>query len=457
MGAAPRTAGGRRWARLAAATLAVVVLATSGVAWAAIARYSDKINQLPFGLGGSSVADGNPVTILAVASDDRAGLTRAQKKRLHLGYEDYGRHTDTMMLVHISAAGDAVSVISLPRDTLVTIPEFEGNGKTVAAHRGKLNEAYAVGGPQLMVQTVEQVTGVRIDHYVEVNFAGFLSMVDALGGVEVCLPKATKDQKSGLDLPAGRQTVSGPQALAYVRARYFDPTSDLGRMQRQQKFVAAMADKALSAGTLLNPVKLDAFLSAVSSSLSTDSGLGREQLLDLAGRLQGISPSQIHFTTVPLGTPKRVNGIGDVLTWDRPAAAALFAKINADEPIAPPATGKPKVAPRDVSLQVYNGTDVAGLASKASNELAAVGFTIAGPPTNADEQVGATTVIRYDPAQADAARTVAAALPGATLSAVDGLGATIQVVVGSSYSGATQVRGGSKPNGPRSAADDLCR
>ena len=125
----------RRWARLVAGIAAAVVLATSGVGWAAITRYSGKINQLPFGLSGS-VADGQPVTILFVASDDRAGLSHQQKKKLHLGYQDYGKHTDTMMLVHISAAGDAASVVSLPRDTLVTIPAYTSSGKTRAAHQG---------------------------------------------------------------------------------------------------------------------------------------------------------------------------------------------------------------------------------------------------------------------------------------------------------------------------------
>ena len=450
----------RRWARLVAGIAAAVVLATSGVGWAAITRYSGKINQLPFGLSGS-VADGQPVTILFVASDDRAGLSHQQKKKLHLGYQDYGKHTDTMMLVHISAAGDAASVVSLPRDTLVTIPAYTSSGKTRAAHQGKLNEAYSVGGAELMITTVEDVTHVRIDHYAEVNFAGFLTMVDALGGVEVCLPRATTDKNSGLDLPAGRQTVSGPQALAYVRARYIDPTADLGRMQRQQRFVGAMAAKALSAGTLLNPLKLDSFLSAASSSLTTDAGLGRDELLDLASRLKGISPSAIHFTTVPLGPSKRVPGIGDVLTWDKAAARALFDKLNQDKPIAAPAApGKVSVAPGDIRLKVFNGTATAGLGTKAATDLGAVGFAISGAAANADQPVGATTVIRYDSTLTEPVKTVAAALPGATLEPVPGLGKAIEVVVGSSYAGATRVtvKGAatSGPATPKSAADDLC-
>lgn len=447
----------RRLARLVAGAAAAAVLVTSGVAWGAIARYSDKINQVELGLGSGAVEAGNPVTILMVASDDRTGLSRKDRRRLHVGQGEYGRHTDTMMLVHVSAHGDAVSVVSLPRDTLVTIPRYKGDGKTVAAHQGKINEAFSIGGPELMIETVERVTGVQVDHYVEVNFSGFLAMVDALDGVEVCLPEATKDTKSGLDLPAGRQTINGAQALAYVRARYFDPTSDLGRMQRQQKFVGAMAAKALSAGTLLNPLKLDAFLSAATESLTTDSGLGRDQLLDLAARLNGISPSQIQFVTVPLGAPMRVAGIGDVLTWDEGAAKALFQKINDDQPLSTPST-KVKIAPSEIRLSVLNGTDVAGLGAQASQDLAAVGFKVQGAATNATEPVGEATVVRYDPAQQTAARTVAAALPGATLQQVEGLGRTLQVVVGTSYDGATKVTvKNSGSEAPRTAADNICK
>jgi LCP family protein required for cell wall assembly len=447
-----------RRTRLAAAVVAVAVLAVSAVGWAAVARYSGKINQLELGLAGSSVSDGQPVTMLVVASDDRTGLTKKERRRLHVGQDDYGQHTDTMMLVHISASGDAVSVVSLPRDTLVTIPAYHGH----PAHQAKLNEAYAVGGADLMVKTVQDITGVRIDHYAEVNFAGFLTMVDALGGVEVCLPKATKDAKSGLDLPAGRQTVQGPQALAFVRARYFDPRSDLGRMERQQQFVGAMASKLLSAGTLLNPVALDSFLAAASSSLTTDSGLGQGELLDLAGRLSGVSPSKIQFTTVPLGDPasERVDGIGDVLLWDTAAAHELFTRINQDKPLVSKTRAKRvTVAPSAITLKVFNGTSTPGLGSKAAADLAAVGFALDGSAADADEPVGARTVIRYDSTFTESVKTVAAALPGAELESVPGLGRTLQVIVGSSYDGAQKVtvRSTNKSAGDtRSAADDLC-
>jgi LCP family protein required for cell wall assembly len=138
-----------------------------------------------------------------------------------------------MMLVHIGGDLGTVSVVSIPRDSLVTIPAHTGpDGVAISEHQGKINSAFATGGPAVTVQTVELATGLTVDHYVEVNFAGFLSMVDAVGGVDVCLETALQDELSGLDLPAGRQTISGPQALAYVRARYID--NDFGRSERQQ-------------------------------------------------------------------------------------------------------------------------------------------------------------------------------------------------------------------------------
>ncbi len=469
----------RRRLRLAAAVVSVGVLLTSGVAWAGVTRYVGQVTQIsipglaaPEGAGSSA-----PMTILLVASDSRAGLTRAEADKLHLGTADYGRpRTDTMMLVHIGADANAVTVVSLPRDTLATIPAFtDDQGRRHPAHQAKLNAAYEEGGAKAMVATVESMTGVTINHYVEVNFNGFLQMVDAVGGVEVCLVKPLKDQKSGLDLPAGRQTISGPQALAYVRARYVDPTADLGRMKRQQRFVASIVKKATSAGTILNPIKLNGFLSAVAGSITTDSGLGRDQILALADRLKGTNPGNVAFTTVPLEGDKRVAGLGDVLVWDPVRSRQLFTAIKDDTPIVPPASASPSasasasvpavtVAPGKVTVKVLNGTSTNGLGTKAANDLAAVGFAISGRATNAPSPVGAATVVSYDPRYDQSARTVAAAIPGSTLTAVAGLGRTIQVTVGTSYAGARRVTvsAGSTPSArpsvveARTAADDLC-
>jgi LCP family protein required for cell wall assembly len=459
MAAAPTA---RRGARLAAAVLAGAVVLTSGIGYAAVARYSGKITLVDAGTSGGALGEGEPVTMLVVASDDRDDLSAAERRRLHLGTKDYGGRTDTMMLVHLSGDGQHATAVSLPRDTLATIPAYtDSDGRKHSARKAKLNAAYTYGGPKLMVKTVESMTGVTIDHYAEINFNGFLTMVDALDGVEVCLTEATKDQKSGLDLKAGRQTVNGAQALAYVRARYIDPTADIGRMKRQQKFVGAMAKKALSADTLTNPVKLDAFVSAVASSLKTDAGMGTEQLLDLVERFKGINPSSIAMMTVPLGQVTRDPQLGSVLTWDKKKSAALFASIRDDQPIVKPTPAATvTVAPGAVRVKVLNGTATAGLGARAANDLAGVGFAISGSAANADSLVGETTVVRYDDRYSESVKTLAAAIPGATLVPVKGLGRTFEVTVGSSWSGAQKVTVVAKPSStadaPRTAADDLC-
>ena len=451
----------RRGARLAAGVLSAVVVLTSGVGYAAVTRYAGKITLVDAGTSGGSLAEGEPITMLVVASDNRDNLSKAERRRLHLGTKDYGGRTDTMMLVHLSGDGQHMTAVSLPRDTLATIPAWtDADGTKHASRKAKLNAAYSYGGPKLMVSTVEAMTGVTVDHYAEINFDGFLTMVDALDGVDVCLTQATKDKKSGLDLPAGRQTVSGAQALAYVRARYIDPSADIGRMKRQQKFVGAMAKKALSADTLTNPVKLDAFVSAMASSIKTDSGMGTEQLLDLVERFKGINPASIAMLTVPLGQVLRDPQLGSVLTWDTKKAATLFAAMRDDKPLtSPTAAPKVTVAPGTIKVKVLNGTSTAGLGAKAADDLAGVGFAISGVPANATTQTGEATVIRYDDRYTESVKTLAAAVPGAQLVAVKGLGRTFEVTVGSTWAGAQKVTvssGSSATTAPRTAADDIC-
>ncbi len=461
----------RRRLRVAAAVTSLGVLVTSSVGYAAVQRYSGEVSLVDAGTAGGALSDGQPLTMLVVASDDRSGLSRKEKNTLHLGHQDYGAHTDTMLLVHLSGDGQHITAVSLPRDTLATIPDWtDSSGKHHASVHAKLNAAFSLGGPKLMVRTVENATGVTIDHYAEINFAGFLRMVDALGGVEVCLAKPTKDKNSGLNLPAGRQTVSGAQALAYVRARYIDPSADIGRMKRQQKFIGAMAKKALSGSTLTNPVKLDAFLSALASSIKTDNGLGTSQMVDLVDRFKGISPSSITMMTIPIAGDQRVAGLGDVLTWDQTRAHQIFQSMSADQPIGGQPSAAPSaqvtVAPSSISVHVLNGTSKTGLAGMAANALTSAGFVMAAPPGNATAPIGVNTVIKYDPRFSESIKTVAAALPGATTVPVTGFGRTFEITVGTGFQGISPVHvTASTPKNPssaslpvhtRTAADDLC-
>ncbi|MEZ5117185.1 MAG: LCP family protein [Candidatus Nanopelagicales bacterium] len=465
----PAPAGGpprrrRRGLRVLAGTLSVVVLAASLLGWAASQRYLGKIQQISVFAGLSDRPDageGEAYNVLLVATDDRTGLSRKERNKLNVGHADYGRHTDTMILMHVSSDSGRVTMVSLPRDSLVTIPaRTDADGTQHDAQQAKLNAAFAYGGPALTVSTVEQATGVRIDHYMEVDFKGFLRMVDALGGVEVCLPAAAQDEKSGLDLPAGRQTVQGPQALAYVRARYIDATADIGRIQRQQKFLASMMQKATSAGMLLNPVAFDSFVSAAAESVKTDEGLGSDQLMELAQRLRGLDPKNVTFMTVPVAEyDHRVDGLGSTLLWDDLAATALFAKIRDDQPVVKAKAATVEVPPGEIRVQVYNGAGVDGLGGRAATDLAKIGFEMAGPAENADASDATTTVVRYDPGWDRSVKTVAAALPDAELVAVEGLGRTIEVIVGSSYAGTSPVKVSAPTSSldqVRSADQDIC-
>jgi hypothetical protein len=321
---------------------------------------------------------------------------------------------------------------------------------------------------------------VRIDHYVEINFLGFVKMVDALGGVTVCTPTAINDPVrydpatggnvgSGLRLPAGRSQVNGTVALAYVRAREFDPSADIGRIQRQQKFMAALMQKAQSTGTLLNPFKLVGFLNAVTGSLRTDPGFGASQIERLAKKLHNMSPSHVQLLTVPLATSNGRALIGgsyaSVVKWDPVVSAQLFQDLSADRPVGAADQGKAAkvtIPPSSIALDVRNATGQQGLAANVAAQLSGLGFRIShtgNAPSGSDPAV---TVIRYGASRADSARTTAAAIPGAKLQQDDSLGSSVQVVVGRSFHGVQRVVVASPSSSAgtglqvRTGAQDVC-
>ncbi len=268
-----------------------------------------------------------PLNILLLGSDTRQGQTG------HIGGVTPGL-SDTTILLHISANRKLAYGVSLPRDAMVERPACrrkDGQGIDPGG-LSMFNAAYAVGGPACTIKTVEKLTQVRIDHFVVVDFNGFRSMVDALGGVPVCVPFPVHDPEGHIDLPAGSYDVKGDQALDYVRVRHvISNNGDIGRMKRQQAFLASMANKAISAGTLANPVRLYNFLDAATKSLTTDPGLASLQSLgSLAKQMQSVGLSHIQFVTVPFDTyqpdPNR-------LIWD-PSAKLLWNRIRNDEPLS---------------------------------------------------------------------------------------------------------------------------
>lgn len=454
-----------------AAMMSVIVLLASGSLWAFSDYAMSKIKRIdPFaGLEGRPQRGvAGAMNILIVGADRREGMPKEMVDKLNLG-PDQGQRSDTMILAHISEHQDRVVLVSLPRDSLVTIPRHKNaDGAWVPPQQAKLNAAYAFGGPQLAVATVEKATGVRIDHYVEVNFLGFVDVVDALGGVKVCTPTPINDRRTELRLPAGEHLLDGPTALGYVRARYsLGDGSDLGRIERQQEFLSSMLHRATSTGTLLNPVKLSRFLDAALSAVRADRGFTAEDMRSLALELRDLSPSKISFITVPISDGGyQVPGVGSSVRWDEQQAGLLFQRIKNDEPIVGKVKekkGKPKltIPPDRIAVQVYNAAGTPGLGGRTAQALQGVGFLVPAPAQNWPGPMGAEqTVIEYGPDRADSARTVQAAIPGSVLRENPARGDGVAVVVGSSFPGANEVQvspSASPTIDPRTAAQNPCK
>lgn len=293
---------------------------------------------------------------LLVGSDTREGLTYAELKELRVGRKTTaaGKRSDTILLVHISKKRDNAVIISLPRDTLVTIPQrTETDGKIIPATQAKLNAAYSWGDAPLLIQVIEEMTQLRIDHYIEISFAGFAHVVDALGGVQVCTKTNINDPKSHLVMSAGVHTLNGIEALKYVRTRDFDGMGDLGRMQRQQQFMSSVLRKAMSTGVLLNPVKLINFFNAVMATVKTDSALNSRDLIDLAKQARNLSATKVRTLTVPLSNVNHsVAGLGSTIIWDPVLAPELFTRLRNDLSVVDTVTPSPSATSTNVKKTV---------------------------------------------------------------------------------------------------------
>lgn len=402
-----------------------------------------------------------PLNILLMGSDTRAGQGAGFGNASLLA----GARSDTTMLVHLPADRKSALVVSIPRDSVVQIPECKASdGSTYPAHEGMFNEAFAIGGPGCTIKTVESLTHIYIDHFMVVDFRGFQSMVDALGGIQVCLNTAIDDPKSHLNLPAGISTVHGEEALAYVRARYIGDGSDISRIGRQQAFLSSVVNKVRSAGTLLNPVKLYRFLDAATKSLTTDPDLAHlSALRQLAGEVRNIPPSKVTFMTTPwMVDPTDPNRV----VWQTDKTDQIWQAIRDDAPYPPPSPapttmdGKPlTTAPDAIAVRVLNGSGAPNAATRAANRLRAQGYQIVGVG-NAEAQDFLSTVVRYSPGSEDAARTVAASIPGSSRVLVDGLGTVVEVVVGRDWPGVVPVvvkKSSSDNPGVRTASQSICK
>ena len=398
-----------------ATILALAVLVTSGWAWWTWRGFTSDIKRVDaVGASGkpSTDIDGKDQNILIVGNDDRD--TASDKELAELGTTRDGGslNTDTMMVMHVPANGRKATVIAIPRDSYVSIP---GHGMN------KINSAYAMGtnsahgdkgaGARLAVQTVQNLTGLTIDHFVQVDLIGFYRISNAIGGVQVNLCAPAKEANSGIDLPAGISTIKGKQALAFVRQRYNFPDGlgDLDRIHRQQYFLSAVFRKLSSAGVILNPIKLQNLLKAVSTSLTMDKTLDP---LKLAEQLQNLSAGNLTFTTIPTDG-FATEDVGSVVVVHPADVQKRVAQLVAQTNASPSSGSAAKtVAPSSVTVDVLNGAAADGVATTNAATLRTLGFQVGTVGTTS---ANATTVVKYPSGMQAQAATVAAHVPGATL------------------------------------------
>lgn len=444
---APRHQGRRsiigRGAQRLFAVLSIGVVVASAVVWAGFATVTSKIKtENVFGdlENRPDPNAGSSINFLLVGSDSREGLTKAQLRKLRVGSlaTAAGRRSDTIIMVHISKDRGKASLISIPRDTYVEVPSWTDPDGTVHSGRAmKINETFGRGGPALTIRTLESMTGVRINHYIEVNFAGFANVVDALGGVPICTKKALSDPHSHLELPAGLNTLDGVTAVKYVRSRYLDATGDLGRMKRQQQFMGAMLKQATSSGVLLNPLRLVRFINASLSTVTTDPDLSRDDLVTLAMQLRNLDPERVTMLTVPLSNVYyNNNGITAAVLWDKTLSDELWRRIRDDVPLIEE-VGTLTVAPSQIKVAILNGTSQTGFAANVAQEFKTAGYVVG---STGNGETTTTTKVVYDPKYKAALETMKAALPKATFTAVAGHGATFTITVGSEYTALTPVQ-----------------
>lgn len=359
--AAPSLNPKRHWLRWVALGTSVVVLAGAGAGWwfyrkldrnittdtttAAELQTYEKERPTPVALDAQN--------ILLVGSDSRSGEGNSK-----YGRDDGGsQRSDTTILLHLAADRKSATAMSIPRDLMVEIPSCrKSDGTRSRAQFAQFNWAFEVGGAACTIRTIEKLTDIRVDHHMVVDFSGFTDMVDAVGGVEVCLKDPVEDTQAQLKLPAGRQTLNGEQALGFVRVRHgIGDGSDTQRMDRQQRFLGALFKKVQSNGVLLNPAQLYPLLDAATKSITTDSGLNSlSDLYDLARSMRSVPMEKVQFLTVPR-QPYTQDPNRDELV--QPDAKSLFERLREDALISVSTSGKSEGKSDDSVKTPGNGGD----------------------------------------------------------------------------------------------------
>ena len=447
----PRRGRPSRRALLGAAAI-IAMFAVVATSLAAYAKYRGVVGSIHReNVTAAMLGKRPPLTaglnILIIGSDSRQGLGRK------FGSDVLGARSDTSMLLHIAPGHTRADIISFPRDSMVPVLACSNDGQ---GHSGqtaqpgeveRLNSTFSAGGAPCLWKTLEQETGIRIQHFVEVNFAGFQSIVNDVGGVPVCLPFAINNPQARLHLTAGKRVVNGAQALAFVRLREnIGEGSDTQRIQRQQYFLAAVMQKLKATNLLSQPSRIFNVVRDVAKSLTTDSGLDLSTMLRIADSMKSLSSSSVQLVTVPV-----VPYVGDPaaeLSWEQPQADRMFRAIEADRDLPTAARAKskgqtaktaaagPTVSPAKVSVQVLNGSGVNGVAGSAATALTAKGFTVTGTGPAANYSYTATTIQYSSAAQLPEVNTLKAALGSSVVQQDTALGAgSINLILGANYHG----------------------
>jgi LCP family protein required for cell wall assembly len=458
----------RRILRITAICTAVLVVVAAGAGAWLYQHLNGNIHSVSLSdgangdVGGKEKADAfgrTPINILVIGSDARANATDC---KLGGGCGSAtsitGRNADVEMVVHVSADRSNATVMSIPRDTITSVPACKNpaTGAATAGYQGMINSALAYG-PACQVATVHRLTGIPIDHFVRLDFSGVVKMSDAVGGVSVCVSDDVYDTYSHLKLSKGRHTLKGEAALQFVRSRHgFGDGSDLGRTYAQHTFLSAMIRKFKSAGTLTNPAAVYRLADAATKALTVDTGLGSvNRLIGLANDLDKVPSKRMIFTTMQTAPdpadPNRV-----VVAK---GATALFAAIANDQPLttasgtktAPSASAKPSapatVPAARITVRVENGTGIGGRATAVADALTAKGFAPGTSAGNAPAPAAGTT-LTYGPGQLGQAQTVARALglPAAHLK--QGTDTALTLVIGADWRTGTAYPGGTATASP---------
>jgi LCP family protein required for cell wall assembly len=414
---------GRRILRIAAVVASVLVFALSGTAWAALSGSFSSSGALS---KKGTAADG-ATDILLVGTDSRTDaqgnpLPRDVLNQLDAGSADGELNTDTMMMVRVPNDGSRAVAFSLPRDSYVKLPGQFGKGKLNSVYPGAksaeqqrlvaggdsnpadIDVKSSEAGRQALIDTVQDLTGIGVDHYAEVNLLGFFNLTNAIGGVDVCLKNPVDDDFSGAHFAAGPRSVQGKDALAFVRQRHGLPLGDLDRVRRQQAFLAGLSHKLLSAGTLADPVTLTKLLDAVKQSVILDSGW---DLLGLAQQMQGVSGGSVSFMTIPTQGGENTDA-GDAIKVD-PLEVQRFV-ADAIGPKSAPAPAAAGPAPATIPVDVRNASGTEGAAARVVQILGAQGYTRVASG-NADQRT-TSSAITFGPGGDAAAGVVAKTLGG---------------------------------------------